>query len=240
MGQFGSARGLLDRTLPWKFSYARKLPDFYPVWYPIEFLKQDAPAIPLTPPLAELVDKSSDGATRTLRLHITTPRHARTIYVGLPQSEVVSASVDGHDLGKPSEARWHGTGQWSFNYANPPAEGIDVELHVRGSEPVTLVLVDCSSGLPTIPGANYLRAPPIPCLSTRATRRWFAGVLFFNWRDCILLVCLCVAGSHCVLSDMWKNVRPSGSVQRKARRSARCVAAESAKSRLIVLRIVPT
>lgn len=136
-----------------------KLPDFYPVWYPIEFLQQDAPAIPLTPPLAELVDKTSDGATRTLRLHITTPQHARTIYVGLPQSEVVSASVDGHDLGKPSEARWHGTGQWSFNYANPPAEGIDVELHVRGSEPVTLVLVDRSSGLPTIPGANL---PPRP------------------------------------------------------------------------------
>jgi len=136
-----------------------KLPDFYPVWYPIDFLQHDAPAMPLTPPLAELLDKSSDGATRMLRLHISTPRHARTIHVGLPQSDVLSASVNGHDLGKPSEARWHQAGQWSFDYANPPAEGIDVQLRVQGTTPVTLVLVDRSGGLPTIPGVNFAARP---------------------------------------------------------------------------------
>lgn len=136
-----------------------KLPDFYPVWYPIDFLQHDAPAIPLTPPLAELVDKASDEATRTLRLHISTPRHARTIHIGLAQAEVLSASVNGHDLGKPSDARWHQAGQWSFDYANPPAEGIDVQVRVQGTAPVTLVLVDRSGGLPTIPGANFAARP---------------------------------------------------------------------------------
>jgi hypothetical protein len=136
-----------------------KLPDFYPVWYPLEFFQHDAPALSLAPPQAELLDKSSDGSTRTLHFRITTPRHARTIHVGLTQTEVFSASVNGHDLGKPSEARWHQPGQWSFDYANPPAEGIDVQLRVQGTAPVTLVLVDRSGGLPTIPGANFAARP---------------------------------------------------------------------------------
>lgn len=136
-----------------------KLPDFYPVWYPIDFLQHDAPIISLTPPLAELLEKSSDDNTRTLHLRITTPRHARTIHVGIAQAEVLSAFVNGHDLGKPSEARWHQPGEWSFDYANPPASGIDVQLQVQGVGPVTVVLVDRSSGLPTIPDANFPARP---------------------------------------------------------------------------------
>jgi hypothetical protein len=136
-----------------------KLPDFYPVWYPIEFFQHDAPAVSLTPPEAKLLEKSSDGVTRTLRLHITTPRHAGTIHVGVAQTEVLSASVNGRDLGKPSEARWHQAGQWSFDYANPPAEGIEVQLRVQSTGPVTLVLVDRASGLPTIPGAHFAPRP---------------------------------------------------------------------------------
>ena len=136
-----------------------KLPDFVPDWYPVEFLQHEAPAITLVPPLAELLENSSDGAARTLHLRITTPRHARTLHVGVRQAEVLSASVNGHDLGKPSEARWHQHGQWGFDYAYPPAEGIDLLLHVEAAGPVTVVLVDRSSGLPTIPGATF---PPRP------------------------------------------------------------------------------
>ena len=136
-----------------------KLPDFYPVWYPIDFLQHEAPVIPLVPPQAELLDNSSDGATRTLHLRITSPRHARAIHVGVTPAEVLGASVNGHDLGKPSEARWHDTGQWGFDYSNPPVEGIDVELRVQGSGQVKVVLVDRSSGLPAIPSVNF---PPRP------------------------------------------------------------------------------
>jgi hypothetical protein len=136
-----------------------KLPDFVPDWYPIKFLQHDAPAITLAPPLAELLENSTDGATRALHLRITTPRHARTLHVGLAQTEVLSASVNGHDLGKPSEARWWQPGHWGFEYANPPVEGIDLQLRIPASGPITIVVVDRSSGLPTIPGANF---PPRP------------------------------------------------------------------------------
>jgi hypothetical protein len=73
--------------------------------------------------------------------------------------EVLSASVNGQDLGKPSEARWRQPGHWAFDYANPPAEGIDLLLSVQASGPVTVVLVDRSSGLPTILGATFPTRP---------------------------------------------------------------------------------
>jgi hypothetical protein len=136
-----------------------KLPDFIPDWYPISFLQHEAPSISVVPPLAELLENFSDGATRTLHLRITSPRHARTLHVGIAQAEVLSASVNGHDLGKPSEARWHQSGHWGFDYANPPTEGIDLLLSVQSAGPVTCILVDRSSGLPTIPGGNF---PPRP------------------------------------------------------------------------------
>lgn len=152
----------VSRVDPWTAEYLGtaptrgKLPDFYPEWYPIEFLQHEAPAITLPPPQAELLDQSSDNNTRTLRLRITSPRHARTIHVGVTGAEVLSASANDHDLGKPSEARWNATGPWSFDYCNP-GDGIDLRLRLQGTAEIRLVLVDRSSGL--IPGAKL---PPRP------------------------------------------------------------------------------
>ena len=154
-----------NRLDPWTVHYLGssasrgKLPDFVPDWYPVDFLQQEAPAMALPPPLAELSRDYTEGATRTLLLHISTPRHARILHVGFSEAEVSGANVNGHDLGKPSEARWRQPGHWGFDYANPPAEGLAVEIRVQASAPVTVVVVDRSSGLPTIPGANF---PPRP------------------------------------------------------------------------------
>jgi hypothetical protein len=133
-----------------------KLPGFFPEWYPIEFFQHEAPSIALAPPQAVLLDQSSDAATRTLHLRITSPRHGRVIHVGVSQGQVLNASVNGHDLGQPSEARWNPSGPWSFDYCNP-GDGLDLLLHLQGSAPITLVLVDRASGL--IPGAHL---PPRP------------------------------------------------------------------------------
>ena len=137
-----------------------RLPDYYPDWLPFEFLVLAAPRMALAPPQAELLKNSVAGGSRTLHLRITSPRHARVIHLGVSQSEVLSASVNCHDLGNPSEARWHRPSHWSIDYANPPAEGIDLSLRVQGTGPVTLVLVDRSSGLPSIPRVNLPSRPP--------------------------------------------------------------------------------
>ena len=136
-----------------------KLLDFYPDWFPIEFFQQSAPALALSPPQAKLLEHSAADGIRTLHLHITSPRHARVIHVGVAQTEVLSATVNGHDLGSPSEARWHHPGHWGLDYVNPSAEGIDVQVRVQGTGPVTFVLVDRSSGFPTLRSADW---PPRP------------------------------------------------------------------------------
>ena len=150
------------RLDPWTAEYLGtsptrgKLPDFFPDWYPIEFLQHEAPAVTLAPPQATLLDQSKDAAGRVLHLRIASPRHARTIHVGISQGQVLSASANGHDLGQPSQARWNQNGPWTFDYCNP-GDGFDLELHLQGATPITLVLVDRSSGL--IPGAKL---PPRP------------------------------------------------------------------------------
>jgi hypothetical protein len=150
------------RLDPWTAEYLGtsptlgKLPDFFPDWYPIEFLQHEAPAVTLAPPQATLVSQSTDESGRVLRLRVSSPRHARIIHVGVSQGQVLSASANGRDLGQPSQARWNQNGPWTFDYCNP-GDGFDLELHFQGSSPVTLVLVDRSSGL--IPGANL---PPRP------------------------------------------------------------------------------
>lgn len=135
-----------------------RLADFAPDWYPLSFFVHDAPAISLAAPQVTLVEKSDDGATRTLHLRVTSPRHARTIHVSVGPAEVLNASVNSRDLGQPSQARWHQIGHWGFDYANP-GDGVDLQLHVQGTQPITVVLVDRSSGLPVIPGAAFPRRP---------------------------------------------------------------------------------
>lgn len=136
-----------------------KLPDFYPAWYPAEYFQHEAPVLPLAPPQVELSVNHIEGATRRLMLHITTLGRARTLHVGVAQTQVFGASINGHDLGKPSEARWRQAGEWSFDYANPPVEGIDLDLRVQNSGPITIVFVERWSGLPTIKGANFAPRP---------------------------------------------------------------------------------
>jgi hypothetical protein len=154
------------RLDPWTAQYVSaspsrgKLLDFYPEWYPIEFFQHSAPAVALASPQATLLDKSVSDGVRNLHLRVTSPRHARVIYVRLADIEVLSASVNGHDLGSPSEARWHHPGHWSMDYVNPPADGIDLQLRVQGTGPVSVVLIDRSSGLPSLPGANLPPRPP--------------------------------------------------------------------------------
>ena len=135
-----------------------RLTDFAPDWSPLSFFVHEATAIPLAAPQAVLVEKSEDGATRKLHLRISSPRRARTMHVSVAPEEVLNASVNGRDLGQPSQARWHQPGRWGFDYANP-GDGIDLELHLQGTQPVTVVLVDRSNGFPAIRGANL---PPRP------------------------------------------------------------------------------
>jgi hypothetical protein len=137
-----------------------KLAKFLPDWLPFQFAQRDAPAVPLAPPQTALVENSLAGDVRTLRLHITSPRHARVVSVELPDNQVIDGWVQDRKLGQPSDSRWNKSGKWAFNYANVPPDGIDLRLQIKGAGPAKLVILDHAIGLPEIPGANFLPRPP--------------------------------------------------------------------------------
>ena len=136
-----------------------KLAGFYPAWIPTEFSQHEAPQLPIQPPNMELVENSVTGDTRTLRLHITSPRHARAISVQAPENEILEATVDDRKLGLPADSRWNKGGKWQFAYVNLPIEGIELRLQSKGTGPVRLVVVDRSVGLPDVPGKTFAPRP---------------------------------------------------------------------------------
>jgi hypothetical protein len=153
------------RTDDWTAQYLGRSPDrgklmgFYPAWLPSEFLQHEAPALPLQPPSIEVLETSVTGDTRTLRLHVTSPRQARAFSIEAPGNEIVDAWVNDRKLGLPAESRRNKNGNWGFNYANAPADGIEVKLQAKGTGPVKLVVVDRSLGLPDVPGATFAPRP---------------------------------------------------------------------------------
>jgi len=136
-----------------------KLRGFYPDWVPLEFLQHEAAPCTLPPPDALLEQSSISGDTRTILLRITSPRHARTISVAAPENEILDSWVNGRKLGNPKEARWNPSGRWSLDYANPPSDGIELKLILKGSAPLRLLVTDGSMGLPQIPGQSLAPRP---------------------------------------------------------------------------------
>jgi hypothetical protein len=145
-----------------------KLAGFYPDWLRAQFFQGTAPAVALAPPEAQLLDSSTDGGVRTVHLRIRSARGARTLRLAVTEGTVVDAAVNGHALGKPSDARWGG-GAWGVDYSNASDEGIDLLFHVQGATPLRLAVTDQTAGLPAIPGANLPVRP--------------ADTMSFQWGD---------------------------------------------------------
>lgn len=122
----------------------------------------DAPAASLPAPQVELVDQSTSGGMRTLHLHFSSPRNASGMLVlADPELDIVSVEVDG-----ASSAPLPFFGDEGgmvpgllFFYEALQKEGIDAEVEVGGEDPVELLLVDQSFGLPDIPGVSIEPMP---------------------------------------------------------------------------------
>jgi peptidase M28-like protein len=152
------------RVDPWSAQFVgsspvyAKLLGFYPDWLPFELLQGAAPITELATPRIEKLQDTINGDVRTLRLRITSPRHARTVEVEV-ENPVLSGWVNGRKLGQPEESRWNKKGKWEFGYANFPLEGVELKLETKAGGQVKLTVVDRSSGLPTIPGVSFAPRP---------------------------------------------------------------------------------
>ncbi|MCX4850612.1 M20/M25/M40 family metallo-hydrolase [Streptomyces sp. NBC_00893] len=116
-----------------------------------------AKAAPLDTPLTKDASAVETAGVRTIRVRVQGPADAHTIAVHADTRahQILDATVEGAKLtGGPKrpESRWG----WSFDYAAPPADGIDVVIRTRGKGPLPIRVVSTSVGLPGGVGAPTL------------------------------------------------------------------------------------
>lgn len=126
-----------------------------------KFLKSDAPSIGLTAPEVKVLEDSTDGDVRKLRLHVSSLRQAPFINLQLnSNAELRAVAINGKRMDYArSPLRVSDEKRWALRYYALPPEGIDVSLEVKASEPLKVSLLDQSYGLPQIPGAPLRPRP---------------------------------------------------------------------------------
>jgi hypothetical protein len=115
-----------------------------------QYLKEQAPAVPLTAPHVELLSDSPNGNLRTLRMRVVSTRHAPyiTVYVE-PGVEVLAATVNGQELkGLNASTANKGEKKWALFYGGALPEGLELTFDLNTTKPVKFRVVDRSYGLP--------------------------------------------------------------------------------------------
>ena len=118
-------------------------------------LHNEAPTVELATPRIELLDDSTRDGVRTLRMRVTAPPKANVAVVEA-EAQVVGADVNGERLPETTQR----IPAWTLNYWDPPAEGVDLTLEIKGGEPLILTARAGTPGLPAIPGKTYRVRPP--------------------------------------------------------------------------------
>jgi len=115
-----------------------------------EYLKEQAPAAPLTAPQVELLSDSTNGNLRTLRMRVVSARQAPYISVYVePEVEVLAATVNGQELkGLDTSAAKKGEKEWALFYYGVLPEGLELTFDLNTTKPVKFRVVDRSYGLP--------------------------------------------------------------------------------------------
>jgi hypothetical protein len=119
---------------------------------PTRVLASPAPVAPLRPPELELLGQETDGTTRTLRLHLSSPREAwRAYLLPGPGVEILGWGTNGRP---PQEVD-----DDVFEHAPLPPEGVDVMAKVRASGPIRFTVIDRTNALPHLPGETLQTRP---------------------------------------------------------------------------------
>jgi hypothetical protein len=138
-----------------------KLPGLFP-HLSNEFLFAPAPVLNLTAPQVKLLSDRSAGDTRTLRLHLTTPRQMPWVEVSVGSTSPISAiTLAGSYIpcqNDPAQPRLNGYLK-TFQYWVPPAQGFDFEIGVSPPGNVKVFVCNYGFGLPQIPGFRYNLRP---------------------------------------------------------------------------------
>ncbi|HET6977260.1 MAG TPA: M28 family metallopeptidase [Pyrinomonadaceae bacterium] len=136
------------------------LPSISAVNTKAQWLQREAPAEPLAAPDLKLLDDRSVEGTRTMQLHISSPRQAPTlIFYADSKMEIVSAQLNGKQMKLKSLVSDPQKDGWSMRYYAMPAEGIDLTMVVKALEPVKFRIVDQSYQFPSFMGSRFASRP---------------------------------------------------------------------------------
>lgn len=131
-------------------------------WLSQEALQGEAPPSSSPAPNLELLDDSTDGELRRLRLRLTSPRQAPALIINAdPETEVIGAVINGRHVeqGVASSGARNEVG-WGMIYFAPPKEGIELILELKSSQqPPRFQVEDLSYELPQIPGNSFTARP---------------------------------------------------------------------------------
>ncbi len=125
-----------------------------------EALHSAAPTVALAAPSIELLGDGTRDGVRTLRMRVTAPPKANFVVTADAAAHVVGVEIDGKRVSEEFLNNNRGLSAWILLYGNPPAEGVDLTLEVKGTEPLTITVRAERPGLPTIPGRSYQDRPP--------------------------------------------------------------------------------
>jgi hypothetical protein len=134
----------------------KSLPEFFPL-RSAEFRTASAPVTSLTAPSVEVVTDNRNNGMRTLNLKIASPRQASVIAIGVESDmEVHGTMINGKPIkiegpGAPPA----GATKWGLRYFAVPADGIELTLEAKSSQPLAIRVVDQSYGLPQFPEVSY-------------------------------------------------------------------------------------
>ena len=121
-----------------------------------DILSADAPLVTLEAPTATMISDRFQAGIRTLRLHLSPARHARSISVRMPGDTDLQSVTWNNRSQKVGAA---GAKPWSLRYDAVPAEGVDLELQLRGQVPLHLWVSDVSPDLPQLEGRAHVPRP---------------------------------------------------------------------------------
>jgi Peptidase family M28 len=139
-------------------------------------IEGDAPMINVAPPELKVLDDSTIGGERTVKMHIASVRGSSIVWMSVPVGvSVLGASIDGRSVGDRVTDGWSG---W---YWRAPASGFDLTLKIATPAPFVVTVIDQTDGLPETPGFAIKPRPPetmpTPFLffdSTTLVRKTFA------------------------------------------------------------------
>jgi hypothetical protein len=120
-----------------------------------------APQYGLRPPELRVLSDTVEGDRRTVRLRLRSRRDAAVVSL-LVHTVVgyLSAGVDGHPLAGRDTTLLDGTTvRWSFDFYEPPPEGVVVTLSFAAGPSVLLRGVDFTYGLPAGAAGQYPARP---------------------------------------------------------------------------------